>query len=125
MRDSQAEAERWFKQARADLEVVDTLVSAGHYAASCFHSQQAAEKALKAVLYAEGARVVLGHSVRDLARQCAQVDKGFAGLAAEGALLDQFSSQLAIPTDFHHRRRPVRCIRRLRHKWLDWLPGTC
>jgi HEPN domain-containing protein len=90
MRDSQAEAERWFKQARADLDVVHTLVSAGHYAATCFHSQQVAEKALKAVLYAEGARVVLGHSVRDLARQCAEVDNVFADLAAEGALLDQF-----------------------------------
>lgn len=90
MRDSQAEAERWFRQARADLDVVQTLVTAGHYAASCFHSQQAAEKALKAVLYAKGARVVLGHSVRDLARQCAAVDDAFAGLVTEGALLDQF-----------------------------------
>jgi HEPN domain-containing protein len=90
MRDSQAETERWFRQARADLDVVHTLVTAGHYAASCFHSQQAAEKALKAVLYAKGARVVLGHSVRDLAQQCAEVEKAFADLADEGALLDQF-----------------------------------
>jgi len=42
------------------------------------------------VLYAKGARVVLGHSVRDLARQCAAVDDAFAGLVTEGALLDQF-----------------------------------
>ena len=90
MRDSQAEAERWLRQARADLDVVHTLVAAGHYAASCFHSQQAAEKALKAVLYAEGARVVLGHSVRDLARQCVDIDGAFASLVTEGALLDQF-----------------------------------
>jgi hypothetical protein len=55
--------------AQADLAVVHTLLSAGHYAAACFHGQQAAEKALKAVLYAQGSRVVLGHSVRELARQ--------------------------------------------------------
>jgi len=61
------EAQRWFRQAQADLAVVRTLRGAGHHAAACFHSQQAAEKALKALLYAQGARVVLGHSVRDLA----------------------------------------------------------
>ena len=42
-----AEARRWFQQAQADMAVVRTLRSAGHHAAACFHSQQAAEKALK------------------------------------------------------------------------------
>ena len=90
MRDSRTEAERWLKQAKADLDVVHTLVSAEHYAAACFHSQQAAEKALKAVAYAEGSRAVLGHSVRELARKCAEVDSTFARLASDGAVLDQF-----------------------------------
>jgi HEPN domain-containing protein len=40
------EARRWFRQAKADLEVVRSLRSSQHYAAACFHSQQAAEKAL-------------------------------------------------------------------------------
>jgi len=86
----QVEARRWFQQAQADLAVVRTLRSAGHHAAACFHSQQAAEKALKAVLFAQGARVVLGHSVRELARQCEAHDSAFAGVAEEAALLDQF-----------------------------------
>jgi HEPN domain-containing protein len=76
--------------AQADLAVVHTLLSAGHYAAACFHGQQAAEKALKAVLYAQGSRVVLGHSVRELARQCQVVDDAFSTVASDGALLDQF-----------------------------------
>jgi len=84
------EARRWFQQARADLEVVRTLRSAGHHAAACFFSQQAAEKALKAVLFSQGARVVLEHSVRELVRQCQTHDPAFAGAAEEGALLDQF-----------------------------------
>lgn len=46
------EARRWFQEAQADLAVVRTLRGAGHHAAACFHSQQAAEKALKALLYA-------------------------------------------------------------------------
>ena len=43
----QVEAQRWYRQAQLDLDVVNTLRSAGHYAAACFHSQQAAEKSLR------------------------------------------------------------------------------
>ncbi len=84
------EAKRWLQQAQADLAVVHTLWSAAHYAAACFHSQQAAEKALKAVLYAYGARVVLGHSVQELARQCEVHDADFASVREEATRLDQF-----------------------------------
>jgi HEPN domain-containing protein len=84
------EGRRWFRQAEADLAVVRTLRAAGHHGAACFYSQQAAEKALKAVLYSQGGRAVIGHSVLDLARQCEAHSPAFAGLAAQGALLDQF-----------------------------------
>jgi HEPN domain-containing protein len=84
------EARRWFQEAQADLTVVHTLRGAGHHAAACFHSQQATEKALKALLYAQGARVVLGHSVRELARQGEGHDPAFAEVADDTALLDQF-----------------------------------
>ncbi len=84
------EARRWLRQAQADLAVVRTLRSAAHDAAACFHSQQAAEKALKSVLYAHGARVVLGHAVQDLARQCEVHDTAFADVREEATRLDQF-----------------------------------
>ena len=45
---------------------------------------------MKAVLYAHGARIVLGHSVHDLARQCEVHDESFAGVAEDALLLDQF-----------------------------------
>ena len=90
MNDPRLEARRWFQEAQADLAVVHTLRGARHHAAACFHSQQAAEKALKALLYAQGARVVLGHSVRELARQCEGHDSAFARVADDSALLDQF-----------------------------------
>src|SRR5439155_19353861 len=82
------EARRWFQEAQADLAVVRTLQGAGHHAAACFHSQQPAEKARKALLYAQGARVVLGHSVRDLAGQREGHDPAFATVAGDTALLD-------------------------------------
>ncbi|OGG46799.1 MAG: hypothetical protein A3F84_03375 [Candidatus Handelsmanbacteria bacterium RIFCSPLOWO2_12_FULL_64_10] len=90
MNDRKMEALRWFKQAQADLEVVRTLRTSGHYATACFHSQQAAEKALKAVLYSQGARAVLGHAGSDLAKQCQAHDPAFAGVSGDTALLDQF-----------------------------------
>jgi len=86
----QVEAKRWFSQAQADLAVVRTLRSAGHYAAACFHAQQSAEKALKAVLFSQGSRVVLGYSVRELARQCEALDPAFTKVVGEAAILDQF-----------------------------------
>jgi HEPN domain-containing protein len=86
----QIEARRWFSQAQADLAVVRTLQSAGHYASACFHAQQVADKALKAVLFSQGSRVVWGHSVRELARQSEAHDHAFAGVSGEAALLDQF-----------------------------------
>lgn len=90
MNEPRVEARRWFLQAQADLDVVRTLRAGDHYAAACFHAQQAAEKALKAVLYSQGARVVLGYAVRTLVRRCEPLDPAFAPLAGDGGMLDQF-----------------------------------
>lgn len=45
------EAERWYEQALDDLEAASALLAAKKYAQTCFYSQQAGEKALKAVWY--------------------------------------------------------------------------
>lgn len=90
MRESLVEAKRWFAQSRADIAVVRTLLAAGHYATACFHAQQAAEKALKSVLFSKGERYVWGHSVRDLARRCEAHDQACSALAEEASLLDQY-----------------------------------
>ncbi len=66
MRDPRTEAARWLAAAREDLAYARHAASGGHHAPACFHSQQAAEKAVKAVHYLRGARVVLGHTVRAL-----------------------------------------------------------
>jgi len=59
------EADRWFRDAGEDLRVAKALLELSHYAASCFHSQQAAEKALKAALHKRGTEA-RGHSVHSL-----------------------------------------------------------
>jgi HEPN domain-containing protein len=41
------EALRWLKDAIEDLNVARDLLKSKHYSASCFHSQQAAERPSK------------------------------------------------------------------------------
>ena len=66
-----AEGRRWLTQAENDLQFAALASREGFFAQACFNSQQAAEKALKAFLYARGAEQVMGHSVADLAAECA------------------------------------------------------
>ena len=59
------ESKRWFTQARRDLKAARDSAEAGNYEWCCFQAQQAAEKALKALLHAFGRRG-WGHSVVEL-----------------------------------------------------------
>ena len=61
-----AQAQRWLDSAVDDLRHARHAEEGGFFSHACFSSQQAAEKAVKAVHYARGARAVLGHSVRSL-----------------------------------------------------------
>jgi len=84
-----SDAERWLTQARNDLRdargLADKLSS---HATACFHAQQSAEKALKAVLIALGEEP-WGHSVSLLLEGVS----AFLEVPAEvldGAQLDQY-----------------------------------
>jgi len=55
----------WLDQARGDLEHARSDVAGGFFDWACFSAQQAAEKAVKAVLQRRGAEA-WGHSVADL-----------------------------------------------------------
>lgn len=59
------EADRWRRQAEADLRTARRLLAAGEFGPCAFYCQQAAEKALKALLYSKGAKV-FGHSLTGL-----------------------------------------------------------
>lgn len=62
---NQHEAERWFRTAQEDLFAANALRQAGAYAQACFYSQQAGEKALKA-LWLQMDADPWGHSVQKL-----------------------------------------------------------
>ena len=66
---NQLECDRWMRQAERDLKAAHTNAAGGFFEWACFLSQQAAEKALKAFLYRQGERAVIGHSIQVLLKR--------------------------------------------------------
>jgi HEPN domain-containing protein len=87
------EARRWLHTADDDLDSAIILKENRKFAHSCFHAQQAAEKALKAVWYQSDADP-WGHSIKRLIDDLESVDLGlfeiFKNFSRQGALLDRF-----------------------------------
>src|SRR3990170_1352482 len=89
MRDPLRDATVWLTQAQRDLEAAELL--AGRFPAlACFHAQQSAGKALKAILYAAGERPVLGHALAELGGSVVRHDPAYAELHGEVAKLDRY-----------------------------------
>jgi HEPN domain-containing protein len=87
MNDRRSHARGWLAKAASDLTAARRLVSAGEsYDAACFHAQQAAEKALKAILALAEAPIPRTHNLEDLHAQCLLLSQ--PGLANDLASLD-------------------------------------
>ena len=83
------EASRWLDDASEDLRVAESLLKNAHYAASCFYSQQAAEKALKAALYSNRVEA-RGHSILELLESLERVrNSELKGFYDDARLLDK------------------------------------
>jgi len=90
MRDSGAEGQRWLRQAENDLAFGELALREGFFAQACFVAQQTAEKALKALAYGRGERLVIGHSIVELAGRLAASEPELAKLREQAGLLDQY-----------------------------------
>ncbi|MQA89198.1 MAG: HEPN domain-containing protein [Gemmatimonas sp.] len=90
MKDSSGEAERWLRQAENDIGFARLALNERYYHQACFISQQAAEKALKAILYARGERIVLGHSLVGLVAEVAKAIPEVAERREGAGILDQY-----------------------------------
>ena len=87
MKESRRDAERWWKQAENDLAYARHGMSGGFYAQVCFQCHQVAEKAIKAVHYAEfQKRIVVGHSLLNLGREIGLEE----GILDSVSILDQY-----------------------------------
>ena len=85
------EARRWLETAREDLDAARSLMEAGKFSHSCFFSQQAGEKALKALWYFLG-EDPWGHSIQKLIAELPDPDahKRLQPVLEAGALLDRY-----------------------------------
>ncbi len=90
MKDPKKEGERWFLQAESDLRFARVAVREGFFAQACFICQQSGEKALKALAYRQGERLVLGHSLFDLIERLESAYPDLTKLRADAGLLDQY-----------------------------------
>ena len=87
------EALRWFTTAEDDNDSAVILKENGKFAHSCFHAQQAGEKALKAVWYFADADP-WGHSIKKLIEDLNSVDlklyQRLESYTRMGMVLDRF-----------------------------------
>lgn len=76
----------WLQQAENDLQFAGYALSGKYFSQVCFVSQQAAEKALKALAFHRGSKAIIGHSVKKIAEELklnSEVDKA-------ARILDQY-----------------------------------
>lgn len=90
MNDPRAERRRWFDQAENDLAFARHALEGEFFHQVCFVAHQCVAKALKAVLYAEGARNVIGHSAAGLLARMIPEHPKLATLREHAAELDLY-----------------------------------
>jgi HEPN domain-containing protein len=90
MRDKGAEAERWLRQAEHDLAFGRLALKERFFAQACFVAQQTGEKALKAIAYAQGERVVIGHSLVELVSRLQERVPTLRPRREDAGILDQY-----------------------------------
>jgi HEPN domain-containing protein len=113
------EAKRWLRQTDKDLEAAKHSLEVGNFEWSCFQPQQSGEKALKAYLYNKGYTSIITHSLKELAQECANLEKSFSEISTDARHLDMFyiptrypnglAGELA-PADFYEKEDAALCL---------------
>ena len=90
-----------------------------NYDWSCFQSQQAAEKSLKAFLYKRGYTSIITHSLKELVMEAEKKEPSLSKIKLEGKYLDMFyiptrypnglAGTLA-PFEFYEEEDAKKCI---------------
>jgi len=94
-----ADARAWLAKTRQDLRRTEILLAAtpADVEGALFHSQQAAEKALKAFLTWHDVRFRRIHDLEELGRQCVQVDRTLGPLMARAETLSEYATRFRYP----------------------------
>jgi HEPN domain-containing protein len=107
------EATRWLTQAEDEFGDADELRKRGRFYLALFHFQQAAEKAVKAYLHlkTKSTEVLFTHSLDELLKLAAEVDKSMSAVA-DAKRLDRYY----IPTPLEEFHLDTSMIRRKQKK---------
>ena len=110
---------RWLRQAESDLNAAKNSMNSKNYDWSCFQSQQAAEKSLKAFLYNRGYTSIITHSLKELVMEAEKREHSFSKIKLEAKYLDMFyiptrypnglAGNLA-PFEFYEEEDAKKCI---------------
>ncbi|MBM3270740.1 MAG: HEPN domain-containing protein [Candidatus Sericytochromatia bacterium] len=101
MKNSEDLARGWLRKAQSDLQTAVLLGnSEGPYDTACFHAQQAAEKALKALLSLAGSPIPRTHSLADLALMCRDPFPGLTVAGEDLACLTPYAVELRYDFEF-------------------------
>ena len=113
----------WLESVQEDLQMSQAGLNSGLANSSCFHAQQASEKALKAFLIYCGFALERTHSVDELALRCIEQDSDFRSIAGDsnavtGLYLDtRYATEdngfFLIRYEIHQAERALEAARRI------------
>lgn len=92
-------APAWIAKADNDLLAADIIVTGATvpWDTVCFHAQQAAEKALKALLVSRGVLPPRTHNLIDLLARAAVYEPSLASLATDATMLTGYAVEVRYP----------------------------
>jgi HEPN domain-containing protein len=93
-------ARAWLLAAESDLAFAELGAGDGFYSQACFQGQQAAEKALKAYLFAHDQELLRTHSLPRLLQECLTFDERLAELGPACATLTAYYIETRYPDSF-------------------------
>ena len=92
-------AHRWLAKAAEDMRSAEVLLREDLISNSCYHSQQAAEKILKAYLALFLEEPPYTHNLGQLCKHCMDYDESFKTILNDASDLTEFAAQTRYPGD--------------------------
>jgi HEPN domain-containing protein len=91
------ETRLWLRHVRADLRAAGAVLREDLPEQSLFHSQQAAEKALKAFPTWHGRQFPKTHDLSELGPLCSTIDASLTSIATQAETLSKYAVQFRYP----------------------------
>ena len=94
-------AQKWLKMADEDFAAAEALIEASvALAGACFHSQQGAEKSVKAWLMAHNLDPEKTHKLEELLSISIQIESGFSAVLTDAKALTPYAVERRYDADF-------------------------